>query len=134
MIPKTVALAVCAAFLSGCLSVRGTVINAQDPPDGMLRHLVLFKFAEGSSAEQRQAVIDAFQALPGRIGDVVSFEYGAESSGRGLNKGFTNGGLFTFRKEADLAHYRDHPAHQEFVAMTKGIVEEIFVYDYRPAD
>lgn len=131
---RIIAAVTCSLLLAGCLSVRGTVINANAVDPGMLRHLVLFKFEEGATAEQRQSVIDAFQALPSRVEDVVSFEYGAESSGRGLNKDFTNGGLFVFRDEAALARYRDHPAHVEFVALTKGIVAELFIYDYRPAN
>lgn len=96
----------------------------------LLRHVVLFKFKEGTAADQIQAVVDGFVALPGKIDAVVDFECGTDVSVEGKAEGFTHGFVVTFRDEAGRAKYLPHPAHQEFVKLVLPCVEKVLVFDY----
>lgn len=96
----------------------------------LLRHVVLFKFKEGTAADQIQAVVDGFAALPRKIDAVVDFECGTDVSVEGKAEGFTHGFVVTFRDEAGRAAYLPHPAHQEFVKLVLPCVEKVLVFDY----
>ena len=65
--------------------------------DSVLRHVVLFKFKEGTSASDIQKVEDAFTALPSKISEIVSYEWGLNNSPEGLDKGFTHCFFLTFQ-------------------------------------
>lgn len=96
----------------------------------LLRHVVLFSFKEGSSVEQIKAVTDAFAALPQKISQVKSFEWGTNNSPENLNQGFTHCFLVGFASEADRAIYLTHPAHLSFVEILKPILDKVLVIDY----
>ncbi len=48
------------------------------PQLGKVRHVVLFKFKEGTTAQQQKTVEDAFRALPKKIHEIVGFEWDIE--------------------------------------------------------
>ncbi len=96
----------------------------------LLRHVVLFKFKDGTPAEQIQAVVDAFAALPGKIDVIADFEYGTDVSIEGKSAGFTHGFVVTFRNEAGRAAYLPHPAHQEFGKLVGPCLDKVLVFDY----
>ncbi|MEQ8807837.1 MAG: Dabb family protein, partial [Imperialibacter sp.] len=52
-----------------------------------LRHVVLFKFKDTSSAEDVKKVVEAFEALPKKIKQIKAFEWGTNNSPEGLNQG-----------------------------------------------
>lgn len=98
--------------------------------DPVLRHIVLFKFKEGTTTEQVQDFEKAFAALENKIPEVRSFEWGLNNSPEGLEKGFTHCFLITFHSEKDRDVYLPHPDHQEFVALIGPSVEDVLVVDY----
>ncbi len=98
--------------------------------DSVLRHIVLFKFKEGTSREQIQDFEKAFASLENKIREVRSFEWGLNNSPEGLEKGFTHCFLITFHSEKDREIYLPHPDHQEFVALIGPWVEDVLVVDY----
>jgi len=125
-----------AVVAAGCIHVNADVkadVTGRDYT-GHLRHVVLFKFNDGVSADKKQAVIEAFRELPDKIDVIEHFEWGVEATSRGLNKGFTHGGVMIFKDANALAVYRDHPAHVEFADMATPLMDEIFVYDYIARD
>ncbi len=95
-----------------------------------LRHVVLFKFKQEATADQIQAIVDGFAALPGKIDAIAGFEYGTDVSVEGKADGFTHGFVVTFRNEAGRAAYLPHPAHQEFVKLVGPCIEKVLVFDY----
>ena len=101
-----------------------------DMPDRLLRHVVMFGFKESSSEAEVQSVVDAFAALPSKISEVDSFEYGVNNSPEGLNDGLTHCFLVTFKSEADREAYLPHPAHQAFVGVLKPHLQKVVVVDY----
>lgn len=114
--------------------VSSETITAKDEPAKMLRHVVLFKFKDTSSAEDVQKVVDAFRGLKSKIPEVASFEYGTDNSPEGLANGFTHCFLITFKTEADRAVYLPHPAHKAFVDVLKPHLDKVQVIDYWAKD
>lgn len=104
-----------------------TVSMAQD---SVLRHVVLFKFKEGTSDKKITEIEDAFAALPSKIPQIMSYEAGLNNSPEGLNKGLTHCFLLTFKSEEDRAIYLPHPDHKAFGALLSGHLDDVTVVDY----
>ncbi len=98
----------------------------------VLRHAVFFRFKEKSSADEVRRVVEAFRALPDKIPEIQSLQWGTNNSPEGLNDGFTHGFLLTFADEAGRAAYLPHPAHAgEFADILRPHMQQAFVIDYR---
>lgn len=107
--------------------------NAQEKKansEKLLRHVVLFKFTDSSSEWDVKKVEEAFRALPKRIKEVHSFEWGKNNSPENLNQGFTHCFFVTFKSEADREVYLPHPAHLAFVEVLKPHLDKVLVIDY----
>ncbi len=106
--------------------------NAQTKEAGqpLLRHVVLFSFKSDAKPEQIKAVEEAFVALPGKIKEIKSLEWGVNNSPEQLNQGFTHCFFVTFASEADRAVYLPHPAHKAFGALLKPVLDKVLVVDY----
>ncbi|MBU3822439.1 Dabb family protein [Flavobacteriaceae bacterium XHP0103] len=95
-----------------------------------LRHVVLFKFKESSSAADINKVETAFEALPSKIKEIKDLEWGLNNSPEGINKGFTHCFFVTFDSEEDRAIYLPHPAHKAFVDILSPHLDDVLVIDY----
>lgn len=98
--------------------------------EGEFRHFVLFQFKKDASEEQVRQIETAFAALPDKIDTIRDFEWGTDVSPEGKAKGFTHAFLVTFDDQAGLDAYLPHPAHQDFVAKLKPVLEDVLVIDY----
>ena len=96
----------------------------------LLRHIVLFKFKESSSKEDVAVIENAFSALPSKIQEIFSYEWGLNNSPEGLEKGFTHCFQVTFLSEEDRAIYLPHPDHMAFVSLLEPHLEDVLVVDY----
>ncbi len=96
----------------------------------VLRHVVLFKFKDGTTPEQVKTVEEAFAALPGKIKEVARFEWGTDVSPEKKSQGFTHCYLLTFRTAADRDTYLSHPAHKEFGSIVGPHLDKVCVVDY----
>jgi len=105
-----------------------TTDSTQTKP--MLRHVVLFKFKDASTPEQVKEVEDAFLALPSKIKEIKSLEWGINNSPEGLNDGFTHSFFLTFDSEEDRAVYLPHPDHKAFGATLTPHLDKVLVVDY----
>ena len=101
---------------------------------GKLRHVVLFKFKDGTDPAQITAVEQAFSALKEKIPEIVDFEWGTDNSPELKADGFTHCFLVTFNDAAGRTVYLPHPAHQEFVALLKPSLDKVLVIDYFAKD
>lgn len=99
-------------------------------PGRLLRHVVMFKFKDGTTAEDVQRIEQAFAALPGKINTIYDFEFGTDVSVEGKSAGFTHCFLVTFRSEAERAIYLPHPAHKEFISIVGPHIDNVLVLDY----
>lgn len=108
-----------------------THADAQTTQDAkLLRHVVLFKFKEASSAADVKKVEDAFRALPSKIKEIKAFEWGTNNSPEGLAQGFTHCFFVSFASEKDREVYLPHPAHAAFVDVLKPHLDKVLVIDY----
>jgi hypothetical protein len=79
----------------------------------MFRHVVVFRWTEEATEEQKRVVGERLAALPGAIPEIKAYHYGADA---GVNEG-----NYDFAVVADLEDrdgyitYRDHPAHRAVV-------------------
>lgn len=98
--------------------------------DELLRHVVLIKFKEGTSAEDIAKVEDAFGALENKIQEIKGYEWGTNNSPEGINKGFTHCFMVTFDSEEGREIYLPHPDHKAFVEVLSPHMEDVLVVDY----
>jgi len=98
--------------------------------DQVLRHAVFFTFKDDSSADDVDAVVEAFRALPSKIDVIQEFESGKNISPWGLDDGFTHCFLLTFKDEAGRAAYLPHPDHKAFGDSLRPHLDKVFVIDY----
>lgn len=122
-----ICLGLCAAAWAAADQVRRRLDN---PAVGMVRHVVLFKFKDGTRAEEVKKITDAFAKLPDQIEEIADFEWGTDISPEGLAQGFTHCFLVTFRTEKDRDAYLPHPAHKAFVDLLKPHLDKALVVDY----
>ena len=120
---------------AGCTQTKGNVCVQGECPNcicakPVLRHVVMFKFKEGTTPEQIKKVEEAFAALPGKIKEIVRFEWGTDVSPEGKSHGYTHCYLLTFRTEADRDAYLPHPAHKEFGSIVRPLLADACVVDY----
>ena len=113
-------------FLS-MLITMATISNAQTKT---LRHVVLFKFKDGTAGTDIKKVEDAFRALPSKIKEIKSLEWGTNNSPENINQGFTHCFFVTFSSEEDRAVYLPHPAHKEFGKILGPYLDKVLVLDY----
>ena len=112
------------------LTATTTVIFAQKNTGKTLRHVVLFKFKDGTAAADIKKVEDAFRALPSKIKEIKSLEWGTNNSPENLNQGFTHCFFVTFSSEKDRAIYLPHPAHKAFGEVLHPYLDKVLVLDY----
>lgn len=117
-------------LLSLSLIAMTMLASAQNQPGKLLRHVVLFKFKDGTAATDIKKVEDAFRALPSKIKEIKSLEWGTNNSPENLNQGFTHCFFVSFNSEADRAVYLPHPAHKAFGQVLGPYLDKVLVIDY----
>jgi len=131
-------LIVAVVLLGGCVHVQETkrvyddekVCPHATAPAQVLRHVVLFKFKEGTDPADIRKIENAFRALPSKIDAIYDFEWGTDVSIEGHQKGFTHCFFVSFLSEADRAIYIPHPEHKAFGALLGPHLDDVLVIDY----
>lgn len=80
----------------------------------MIRHVAMFRWVPDATDAQRQAVVDGLAHLAVTVPGIEAYHYGPDA---GINEG--NWDLVVtadFATVDDYCGYRDHPAHQAFIA------------------
>ena len=98
--------------------------------DPVLRHVVLFKFKDGTAESDLENVEKAFIDLPNHIKEIKGFEWGLNNSPEGLNQEFTHCFFLSFDSEEDRATYLPHPKHKEFGDILTPHLDKVLVVDY----
>lgn len=114
-------------FFTSILFFGMTKIYAQKKE---LRHVVMFKFKETSTAADVKAIEMAFAGLPKKIKEIKKYEWGINNSPEGLNQGLTHCFILTFKSEADRDSYLPHPAHKEFGKLLGPHLDKVTVLDF----
>lgn len=128
-------LAMGAVLLAGCVAVHKTETITDEErtckePVQVLRHVVLFKFKDGTTSEQIRRIENAFCAMPSKVDAIYDFEWGTDVSVENRSEGFTHCFVVTFLSEADRAKYLPHPAHKEFGSVLGPHLDRVIVVDY----
>lgn len=118
-------LLVCSIF---ALAVAEDVSKKEQ--NGLLRHVVCFKFKDDAAKEGIQKVEDAFVALEEKIPFIVDLEWGTNVSPEGLAHGYTHCFILTFKSAADRNKYLPHPAHKNFGKTLGPVLDKVFVIDF----
>jgi hypothetical protein len=90
-----------------------------------LRHVVLFKFKDGVSADSIKAMQTAFKGLVNQITVCKKSEYGLNDTSDNLNQGFTHSFAITFASDEDRNTYLAHPEHGAFIKQFSPIIDKI---------
>jgi hypothetical protein len=107
-----------------------STIHAQAPAHKTLRHVVMFGWKDGTDSADIKKVVEAFRMLPSKINFIKGFEWGTNNSPEKLNQQLTHCFFLSFASEKERDDYLVHPAHKEFVAMTKPGLDKVTVLDY----
>ena len=106
--------------------VRMASINQQ-----LLRHVVLFKFKEGTKPEDISCLEQEFRTLATvKIKQVKEFEWGTHTGKETRNQGYTHCFCLTFANQQDLDIYVEHVDHKQFVKHLLVHLDESLVLDY----
>ncbi len=108
----------------------GAAKNEITQPAQVLRHVVLFKFKDETSAQDVRAIENAFCRLPAAIDTIYDFEWGTDVSVENLHNGFTHCFVVTFLSEEDRAQYLPHPEHKKFGEILSPHLDKVAVVDY----
>ena len=128
-----------AVVCTGCMNVHveknSTAVKSECKKSSqmtapLLRHVVLFKFKEGTSPEKINEVEKAFASLPGKIDTIKCFEWGTNVSIENRSEGFTHCFIVSFSDEKGRGIYLDHPDHKEFGKTLGGSLDKVLVVDY----
>lgn len=137
MFKNMLCLAIVAVVCSGCCAGKcGVAAKAEGQKTclkecpKMLKHVVLFKFKEGTTPEKIKEVETSFAALPGKIDIIKGFEAGTNVSVENRSEGFTHCFVASFSSDADRDAYLIHPAHKEFGKALGGCLDKVLVVDY----
>ncbi|KAE8077094.1 hypothetical protein FH972_015695 [Carpinus fangiana] len=99
---------------------------------GVLTHVLLAKFKEGTPPDQIDQLIKGFANLVNLTEPMKSFHWGKDLSIENLHQGFTHVFESSFESAEGLAEYIAHPAHIEFANLFLPHLEKFVVIDYKP--
>ena len=135
------ALILTAILITGCVAVHNTEQAKDGNPAGVcpykaarqkpvLRHVVLVKFKDGTTAEQIRQIENTFIAMPSKIDAIYDYEWGTDVSVENLEQGFTHCFILTFQSEEARDEYLPHPVHKELGTLINPYLDKILVVDY----
>ena len=94
----------------------------------MLTHIVIWRYRAEATAAERDEHVALLRALPKSITHIESFAVGFDVLG--LPRSYDTGLVATFRDQAGLAAYTDHPEHQIAAAYGRNISEHVASVDF----
>ncbi|KAH7298124.1 hypothetical protein KP509_25G027500 [Ceratopteris richardii] len=98
-----------------------------------VNHVVMVKFKEELSTEQKDSLIQGFHDLPSLIPDIKAFEWGPNVTVEDLHQGFTHVFVLTFHSPEGRDNYLVHPAHTDFANKLLPAVDKVVVFDFHPS-
>ncbi len=94
----------------------------------MIRHVVLMKFKEGASESRLVDLENGLLALPERIPEIKSYEFGLDVVRSERSYDFAL--VSSFNDLESLKYYQTHPEHLKIVEIIKEICDNIVAVDY----
>ncbi len=117
-------------FVASCITAEQAA--AGQAAGKKIHHMVMFKWKEGTTAEQAAAIATALFGLKEKVPGIVSLTYGKQNSTEGvaIAKGYHYGLSVVFENAAARDGYLPHPAHVAAVAVLKPHLADVAVLDY----
>ena len=134
---RSVIVSVCVVSLVAVVAVLSKAADTcgvKTTDVGKVRHVVMFKFKDGTAAEDIQKVETAFRALPTKILEIAAFEWGTNISPEGKADGFTHCFFLTFNDAKARDAYLPHPEHKAFGKILRPFIDKVMVIDYVAKD
>lgn len=99
---------------SEVMKVGEKTFTQENYKPGLVRHIVLFRYAHGISATTKREVMRRFLALKNkclRNGKpyILAIEAGNQNSGEGADQELEQGFIVSFKSEGDRNYYVGHP-------------------------
>lgn len=94
----------------------------------MIRHIVLWTFADGVPPAERDAIVAAVRGLAGKVPSLRTLEVG-ENVSPARAQGYTHVLVETFDDRAGLAAYASHPDHVPVVARLRAAAAQLLAVD-----
>ena len=135
---------------SALIGDEAKAFTASSYRPGRTEHIVLFKYKEDISEEQRQLIKKKFMALKSAskrngVPYIASIIAGSQNSLEGLSKGYEQGFIVTFRSEGDRNYYVGTPVvsdpqyydplHHEFKSFVEPFLNDgsngVLVFDFK---
>jgi hypothetical protein len=79
----------------------------------MFRHVVLFRWTDAATDEQKRALHDELPKMPPAIDVIRAYKFGPDAGVNPAN--FDYAVVADFDDQAGYLTYRDHPVHRELV-------------------
>ncbi|MEM8630603.1 MAG: Dabb family protein [Pseudomonadota bacterium] len=95
-----------------------------------LRHVVMFKFKDGTGPDETAEIVRRFSGLQDLVPGIEAFEWGVNNSPEALSEGLTHCFTLTFGSEAARDAYLPYPEHKAFADWVGNWVEKVVVVDY----
>ncbi|XVF38933.1 hypothetical protein REPUB_Repub20aG0145300 [Reevesia pubescens] len=99
---------------------------------GVVKHVLLAKFKEGTTPEKIEELIKGYANLVNLIEPMKAFHWGKDVSIENLHQGFTHIFESSFESTEGVAEYLAHPAHVEYANLLLANLEKVLVFDYKP--
>jgi hypothetical protein len=98
-----------------------------------VRHVVMFRFVDGTTDEQVQALSDGLDRMPEVVGTMLDYRHGRDV---GISEGtYDYVVVGDFARVDDYLTYRDHPDHQALIRdLVRPIVGERASIQFELAD
>jgi hypothetical protein len=123
-------LAVLALGIAGAKDKEGSDVAAA--PAVGLRHVVMFKYKDGTSQADMDKVLRAFLDMKKGIPSILDVEGGVDCGTEGLSDGYQHCYIVSFADEAGRDTYLKHGEHSKFVELVKPFLDKVHVIDFKP--
>jgi hypothetical protein len=127
---RSAIVSLCVATLFASVAMLSRAADTCAADTGKVRHVVMFRFKEGTSPEDIKKVETAFRALPSKIPTIAAFEWGTNISPEGKADGFTHCFFLTFKDAQARDAYLPHPEHKAFGKILRPFIDKVMVIDY----
>ncbi len=94
----------------------------------MLTHVVLFKFKQGTTAQEIQHLAEGLGGLPELIEEIREFRFGIDMLRSERSYDFAL--ISSFDDLDAMQRYQVHPEHQKVLAHVRAISSNIIAVDY----
>lgn len=111
-----------------CLPLASAL--SRDSDSSPVQHCVLLRINKDAPSRETMVFLRKLSTIWEEIPGIVGLQWGTDNSPEGLQRGFTHACIMSFESPAALETYGPHPVHVALKERGKGIVDDVFVFDF----